>query len=397
MAGSREDSFLIGLVSRVPDVLPSRPEYRRVYWDAEPLSSKPYYWPQVTSEVRYAQTLLKAFGVSSVLLAPVERQLEARWLTEYRSLRESSKGKLDKFRQFGKEFGLEIGTLPSLPSQADAQVVLKSAVDSTVGKYGFTRTSPALRDTAELFDMAINHQKPFGQEGKNFQDAVILFAAINDLRDSGDGVGGFVSADGDFDQETIDKHATLAGVKLRLFVGAEALTADLRPHLQAMVIDEWQRNERAAIEAIEANLPAIQRFVEANLEIPETAAGLFGKILSIERIEIGRVARVAMPPPWELEEGKEVTLTATLELRILGNMWLPDFSPFAPPKVLKVGEEPKVQTTTAVPLTGGTPPNNALAKQAAVEIKAVYRDSRFVDLVPISVSLDTPKLGDRTP
>lgn len=371
----------------------SKPEYRRVYWDAEPLSRKPYYWPQVTSEAGLVLNLLKAFGVSSALLAPVERQLEVRWLTEYRNSRESSKAKLDNFKKFANGVGLEIDALPSLPSQEAAQGVLKRAVDATVEKYGFLRPSPALRETAELFELAINHQKPFGQEGKNFQDAVILFAAIDDLRASGLGVGGFVSADGDFDQETIDKHANLAGVKLRLFTGADALLGDLKPHLQAMAFSEWQRNERVAIEAIEANLPEIQRFVEANLEIPETAAGFLGKILSIKSIEISKVISAVTPPPWELEAGKEFTLTALLELRIWGNIWLADFSAFAPPKVLKVGEEPKVQTRTAVPTSGGA--DNPLAKTAAVEVKAVYRDGRFVDLTPISVSLGTPKFGDR--
>src|SRR5882724_10708176 len=205
----------------------STPRYRRVYWDSEPLSKKPYYFPKVTSEVSAALALLKTFKVSSVLLAPVERQLEARWLTEYRSSRNSSKAKLDNLREFGDQIGLDVGTLPSLPSQADAQVVFRTAVDSIVDKYGITRRSPVLRDTVELFDMAINHQKPFGLEGKNFQDTVILLAAIDDLRDSGLGVGVFVSADGDFDQETVNRLATPAGVELRLFGGAEALLEDI--------------------------------------------------------------------------------------------------------------------------------------------------------------------------
>lgn len=157
--------------------------------------------------------------------------------------------------------------------------------------------------------------------------------------------------------------------------------------------EEWQNNERLAVEAVKTNLPEIQRFVEANLEIPESAAGLFGKVLSVESIEITDVPRVVTPPPWDLTAGKEITLTAILTLRIMAKIWLADFSAFAPPKVLTVGKAPKV--LSAPPVGGGILPDNALAKPATLEFEAVYRDRRFLDLVPISVYLDTPKSGDR--
>jgi hypothetical protein len=129
------------------------------------LFRKPKHWPQVTAELDLTLNLLKFFRVSPVLLAPVEQQLDTRWLTEYKSSRDSAKARLDSFADTAGQVGIKVPELPELPSQENAQIALKTAVNATIERYTFIRSSPAFRGTAELFDMAIHKKKPFGHEG----------------------------------------------------------------------------------------------------------------------------------------------------------------------------------------------------------------------------------------
>lgn len=368
-------------------------EYRRVYWDSEPLLKKPRVWPNISFESRQAFVVLAAFKIPAVLLDPVERQLEAHWLREYRQTRDSAKSKFDSLSEMMKQAGLSTeGLTTKWTSNEDALEAYRKKVDEVVREHSLLRRAPNLRATAELFDMAIHRHKPFGEEGKNFQDAVIVLTAIDDLLDAGEKVGAFVSQDGDFDQATIDRLASRAGVRLRLFDGVKPLQDELKTHLLKIHLEAWQKNDSVALATVQQNLPSVQAFVRKNIQISENAEGPFAKLTSILDVEVTRVLNVSTPAPINLGEGDEVGLTATVDLRIRAKVRKTP-SIFSPPRIMRVGEEAKQELTFTSFLDAES--QEELSKTATIEISAVYKNDRFIDLQPRSVSLESPKLLGR--
>jgi hypothetical protein len=356
------------------------PKYRRIYWDSNPLLK--IRWPNISSDFRETAALLKMFDIKSILLESVEKELEAHWLRGVNETRGEAKRKFDNISEIATRVGIE--TTISLPSRDDLHAAYKKAVETTVSERNLLRRTPALRSAAELFEMAIQHRKPFGEKGKNFQDAVICLAAIDDLLASGESVGVFVSEDGGFDQETLNILAHRVGVELQLFEGIDPLLQDLKKHLMKLAHAEWETNDKQALSAVRENLPSIQEFLTAKLEIPETE-GLFSKIISISEIEVTDVTKARTPSPWTMHDGDTVTVTAELELRIHAkvsrtNPW---FCP--PPRVLKVRGEAKPETTFTT--FSHTESEEDLVKTVTVELTAVFKDYRFVELKPVSVSL----------
>jgi hypothetical protein len=132
--------------------------------------------------------------------------------------------------------------------------------------------------------------------------------------------------------------------------------------------------------AVRTNLPRIEDYIAAELEIPVN-----GAVESISGLKVVDVEKVQVPDPQSFSDDDRVTITAKLLLRIAAKVRRYS-SVFAPRQVLKVGEEAKAEITYRS-ISTSTLAEEELVKAVNVELKATYREEHFVELEPMSVSL----------
>lgn len=161
----------------------------------------------------------------------------------------------------------------------------------------------------------IRQRTPFKEKGRNFQDAVICLAAIDDLVASGDKVGAFVSGDNILSQDVFDGLCKKVGVKVILFDSVDRLYQDLNRLLSAAEMHLWQMERDLAAHAVRAYSTKIGEFVETNLEIPRSLGGS-NWIVELGRIELAEIAAADTPIPWEIKPGNITTISADLKLNV---------------------------------------------------------------------------------
>jgi PIN domain len=271
------------------------PPYDRVYFDSNILLR--LHWPRVNQTLLNAMSILKDFRIPAILLDAVEKELRAHFLRVLAAAKTETENKARAVANICESVGVRPPSIP-LPSIPKIEAAYNKTSAKAIRQLGLLKRAPPLREAKELFEMAIQRTKPFQEKGKNFQDAVICLTAIDDLVSSSDNKASFVSSDGIFEQSVLDQLCEAHAVKLILFGSLQSLTDDLRKHLDEQQEKEWSDDEKLAEQAVAAELHTIQKFVEANLEIP-AKTGLFRtrQILKINRIEIAEITRVETPSP----------------------------------------------------------------------------------------------------
>lgn len=352
-------------------MITAEPTYRRIYWDTNILIHEK--WPDVSAAMAQALSLGNSLKVEAVLLEPVERELEAHWRRDLLS----AQGSFDHFRQMVKRVELQV---PEVPLE-DAIKAYRKTVDELVSKHGLVRRAPTYRGLEEVFGMAINHVKPFGEKGKNFQDVVICLAAIDDLANSGSRTGIFVSADGAFDQAVLNAHTSLLSIEFKLFRSVDDVLDYFKSHLLEAKQRAWEHSEQLAEKAVKASLPQIEEYITAELEIPAIAG-----VESVNTVKVASVEKVQTPNPESCSEGDRVTITARLVLLMMAEVRRYP-SLVAPPKTLKVGEKRETSSIMYISTSTGVVTQEELPQTVNVELEATNRDENFVELKPTSVSL----------
>lgn len=357
--------------------------YRRIYLDANILIRAK--WPRLSQTMRTALETASYLSLPVVLLQSVEGELRAHSLRQLSQVTAAVAGKAEELNNLCEPLGIEVSA--SVPSEDELAASYEKCVDEKVAEFHVLRSAPPLRKVDELFEMAIHRQKPFGDKGKNFQDAVICLAAIDDLVRSGNKAGAFVSRDGIFDQQTLDELSVLGGVRMILFTSEESLNDDMRKALRRQMAREWLDDEELALKAVNENLSPLQDFIEANLEI-RTRLGFSNRILKINRIRIKQIDRVETPPPWDRPSNEPVTITAKMTVQIHAIVRRPSPSSYAM-EVLKVGTNARpLADRMAAPLYAEQ--EELLERTVDVEIKAKFGEGRYIELEPLSVALGNP-------
>jgi hypothetical protein len=356
------------------------PPYRRVYFDTNVLIKAK--WPQLSQSMRTALTTSGTFQILNVLLDPVEKELEAHWFRDHLRSKTDATGKVKNLTTLFKQVGLDLQF--TLPSENRLKKAYSVAVETNVTEYGLIRAAPKFRETEELFQMAIHQRKPFGEKGRNFQDAIICLAAIDDLISSSEKSGAFVSRDGIFEQEMLDGLCRERGITLRLFNGEEALNEDLRSFLRRQTVQRWLEDEENARSSVLENIQGLQSFINKNLEVP-TRRGLFNtnRIIFVKQIEIVEVPRVETPYPLERTPEESILITARVEvdIHVRVKRWS---SSYTSPESLKAGQAPSPSEPS---VRRGILEENeeVLRRTVSMEIECAFRNSRYVNLEPRSV------------
>jgi len=356
--------------------------FHKIYFDSN-LAIKEG-WPRVSAAFKRTLFLAKTFETPVILLDVVESELEAHWVRQYRE----SLDAVADLQKLHEQIGLTVA--PGLPELKEVRTAYRKAIDGLVSEHGFVRVRSQLRPTMQLFQMAIWEAKPFQKKGRNFQDAVICLAGIDDLAKDPTHTGAFLSRDSVFEQESLDALSRPTKVRLLLFPDLNQLSEVLKNELGERLRTSWDVDQKQAAKAIEENIEIVTAYLAKNLEIPANL-GFGGEILSIEGIEHIRVLAVRTPAPWDRDSGKPFILTAELEvsLRAIVKSGILPMLIFQPPQVVRVGAEssPVQNPVLSSKQISAEPTEQLVSRTVQVEISATETDGRYTNLEPLSIGL----------
>jgi hypothetical protein len=112
--------------------------------------------------------------------------------------------------------------------------------------------------------MAVNHEDPFKEEGKNFQDAVIVRSVIETCRLEHLGTVAFVSKNyRDFDVDALAYLAKESGITLRIYTTLDAVHDALWPHVEELFRTAWSKDNDMAEAAIDVARSELEAFIRA--------------------------------------------------------------------------------------------------------------------------------------
>jgi hypothetical protein len=319
-----------------------------------------------------------------VLLDSVEQELKAHYLREFSDRVRGTENKLEKLSRLIVGIGLDINL--RYPEAAEVEKLYGEFVKRLADRTGIERVTVAPRDIAELYGMAIRHERPFKEKGSGFQDTVICLAAIDHLAASGQKVGAFVTRDGVFDAATVTELAKRKGVSLRMFENVDALFSpafdeyidQIANERVAEVKADWQR----AKDAVEKEIPSLERFVSDQLEIQEYSFG--DRVLEILNIKVLKVGDVRTP--LEQKGDGAISISAELEIQLKMIVEPGILSRMAPPKKLRLGAIVEPQKNAFL-FRGTDPREETTVRTVSIELKSTRVDKEYKDIEPVSLRL----------
>jgi hypothetical protein len=356
-------------------------KFHRIYFDSNVAIKEG--WPKISAALDSLLWVAKLFKISVVLLDVVERELEAHWTREYQEARRAT--------QIAQEIHARVGLASGamrLPELDDVRAAYRKTVDAIVEEHGLVRAKSELRPTTELFEMAIRELKPFQKKGRNFQDVVILLAAIDELARNSGQRGVFLSRDGVFDQSVMTKHSSLRKVELTLFPEVTQLSDVLKNELGEALKKVWDIEQAKAVSAVQRNAAQLRTYIAQNLEIPANPA-LEGEILSIEGIEDLSVLTVQTSDPMRKGENQPTTFTAEVEVSFRATI-APNLLQLAlgAQKAVKVGAESRIVRNPWLEVLQPNEPKEQVIKRVVlVEIEATVVNKEYENLKFLSVRL----------
>ena len=353
-------------------------QFNRIYFDANPLIAAG--WPRLSAELENILLLARIFQVALFLPQAVELELEEHWLREFDKKCGEVTSRVGKLKKYAVAVVTDNFSL-ALPDRNRVRNEYCTKVRALKEKWAVEAVPLTSRPLDEIFRMAIRREHPFQEEGKGFQDAVILLSVIDHLRGAPGQVGAFVSQDTDFKEQDLAKLAGSVGVQVRLYKTIGEISYVLVGQLREVIKSTWEQDQRHAADVLNTMLPQIEEFITRNLEIPEWHWGLVGKIAAVPRLEVTCIKSVQTPLPSEQKDGqpvRKISFETEVNLHVV-------IESFPPPSPLKVGEESPSRVLEAVLAGLQGPKREIRVLQRVVEVEATaaivnneYRDIQFV-------------------
>jgi hypothetical protein len=227
-------------------------------------------WPQVSITIENILRDALSLGVAVEIPNAVLYELERNWQERTRSLLSETTKSL-KILDF-----LVGGVTTELPDWTALETGYRKAVEALVEKWSISVTPLPLTSVEELFKYACQKDLVFEQEGKNFQDAVILLSAIHRMENNSE-CAVLVSEDGIFHR----RHAEWSQLVLQLNINLSPIRRkELRDHFFERLAEDLKlrinRHKYLATEAVRTFLPQFQELVNKQEHSVQEAMAVTG-------------------------------------------------------------------------------------------------------------------------
>jgi hypothetical protein len=203
-------------------------------------------WPEEPAGLAELLSVTGIFNIPVYLLQPVEIELEAHQLR-------SSKTAIENVRKACDKLPAPLKALVKLDAPNWNAFVADFRTRAAATKTRLELQSIDFPTLAlpDLFNMAVNHEHPFREEGKNFQDAVIMRSVIEASQMKGLKRVAFVSKNtNDFDADSLRHQAQGQHVTLLFYKSLDELQQALSPFLEQVFKSLQERHSELAKQAV---------------------------------------------------------------------------------------------------------------------------------------------------
>ena len=151
-------------------------------------------WPQLSKEVKRIIAAARSRGILVYLPEVVLRELNRHWLEDVELGRAQFQQAHDQVRRLG------LGTIdpPLLNSDTETNAAYVRKVADLLTSTGIKSIPLPSVSCDELLGFAIRQEVAFEDEGKNFQDSLIVLSVVDHMKTAPKSVGVLVSRDGVF-------------------------------------------------------------------------------------------------------------------------------------------------------------------------------------------------------
>lgn len=258
----------------------------------------------------------------------------------------------------------------------------RAVVETAMAKYQMQLCPFTKVSAKEMFNLAVRHILPFEleQEGKGFQDAVILSSVVQHLKVHPELNGMLVTADGVVSKVKLaDFDAEIPDARLRVCDLDRAYELLWSPYWDETVTKPYAVERENAQAAAKAATPALKEFITANLSESMLTVGAFEKVLKLLSVGEVKVMYVQTPLPTPEQPNRSVRIAIGVSA-VCTAVAEKDYS-FAYSYFKLGGESPKpVEAEEKLTWMGG------------VEATAEVVDRQFRNLTPVSL-LSLEELG----
>ncbi len=337
-------------------------------------------WPSPQPKLNNFLMLAKWWGVPVFLPEPVLIEAEEHWV---RGVREKVAGLKNAAKQLERlaqpiASGTKVEHLPVERLVENYRTTSRSAIE----KFQI-RSSPFTNLSAkDMFRAASRYVLPFelGQEGKGFQDAVILSSILQHLNSNNDLNGIFVTDDQIFAKVRLaDLEGGFADARLRILDLDSAFDLLWEPYWDETVRKPYAVERENAKTAAESAIPMLKGFIASQITESMLPAGVIEKVLKILSVRDVKVTYVQTPLPDPAHPDRQVQFAVGVSAEFTAIVEK-DYSLLNAFYELKGEPMKPVQEEKKLTWLGG------------VEVTADVVDRQFKNLSPVSL-LTVEQLG----
>jgi hypothetical protein len=238
----------------------------------------------------------RALGKEVCLPEPAVLEAESHWVRELKREIHRSEGRLRALLR--KVNHADAIVIPDLETCLRHY---RKTLEQTTRQLKYTSVPMTNRALTDLFNQAIHCVPPFrdGDEGKGFQDSVILCSVIDHLAQPPSVAAVLVSNDGRFKEPDLTEYLTRANLRLQVFEADEILchlrTAKFHAAAESVwkeIETVWEKENASAWTAIDGARGGLKQLIEGYLRENAPSIPCLGpaaEVISIKHVEIKRV------------------------------------------------------------------------------------------------------------
>jgi hypothetical protein len=273
----------MGKQKKEPDTQPSEAVFRpdAIYFDTNTLLAEG--WPSPSTQLLQVMDRADHLGLPLCIPEAVNQELEGHWLRDLAKDWHEANGRIERCNKKAHTL-VTFDKLPKLPTEDELRKAVRLRIKSFTERF---RIAPLTgRPLSEFLGLAINRGATFEDEGKGFQDGVILCSILDNMKTSGFTAGVLVTHDGIFKSSGALELMNGGGVTLKIVVDLDELEKMLRRYFNSIVLENMDRERKQLISALETQKDVIQTYLTENLLITANELGLWTRIRKVEALHL---------------------------------------------------------------------------------------------------------------
>jgi len=264
-----------------PEVLEPALRPNAIYFDTNPILGAG--WPNPSAQMLQVIAQTEKLGFVLALPEVVNKELERHRIRELIDERRKANSQIEAVNK--KAYSLaHYDKLAPLPTDAELQIGLrKLAADFTKR---FRLVPQTGRPLSQFIDLAIAHAATFGEGGRGFQDAVILFSVLDDMKAHGFAAAALVSEDKSFQSAGFVQVLKDYDVNLQVVTTLDKLEQVLQMHFNAIVREYFEQERKQLIDTFKARLQEIEDYLVKHLTVAPSDLKIWGTVKRIEALHV---------------------------------------------------------------------------------------------------------------